>query len=335
MKNQSLLIIGPDVKLRGVGGVTIHVHRLCEFLEKMGYEYDFMDYKSNSKWTLCCEIARHKLVHIHISNPVYQFVVVLIARWLGKKTIVTLHGDYGRFSSLKNTLVEMSLRLATVPVVINEKSYDVCKVFNERTVLIPAFIPPQKDETLQEEAVEIMEGIHGIGRELFVTNASNVSFDKNGNEIYGIDFLVNYFKDAKDRVLVISDPSGNYKMKYKELNTNSVIFINYPHPFYEVLKRADYSVRNTCTDGDALSVRESLYLGIPTLCTDVVDRPEGVRLFKYCDRRSFEEAIKTPSPRCGHTENGAVKVLGLYKQLCGAGLMRECSEDIYHDKNEK
>ena len=311
--NLSTLIIGPDIKQRGVGGVTIHVKRLQDYLDRIGYKYLFIDYKSISLWGLCKEISRHRIVHVHISNPVYQFIVVLMSRLLRKKTVVTLHGDYGRFGTFKNGLVRCSMKMATVPIVINEKSYEACLRFNQRTILIPAFIPPQKDEVLQKEAVALFDRLRCENRKIFSTNASNVAVDKFGNDIYGIDFLVKLFKDSTDKALVISDPSGNYEKRYHGLNSNCVFFINYPHSYYEVLKRTDYSVRNTSTDGDALSVKESLYLGKPTLCTDTVDRPDGVRLFKYCDRASFEKSINTDNDVTSVVENGAEKIVQVYK----------------------
>ncbi len=313
--NLSILIIGPDINLRGVGGVTIHVRRLQDYLDKIGYKYLFKDYKSISLWELCKEISRHRLVHVHISNPIYQFIVVLMIRLFGKRAVVTFHGDYGRFGTVKNWLVRCSMKLATVPIVINEKSYEACQRFNQRTILIPAFIPPQKDEVLQTEVVALFDRLRNEGRKIFSTNASNVAVDKYGNDIYGIDFLIQIFKDSTDKALVISDPSGNYEKRYHDLDSNGVFFINYPHSYFEVLKRTDYSVRNTSTDGDALSVKESLYLGKTTLCTDAVDRPKGVRLFKYCDRTSFEKSINTDNEGTSVVENGAEKIVQVYKSV--------------------
>lgn len=313
--DHSLLIIGPDIQLRGVGGVTIHVQRLRDYLENNGVIYEFKDYKNNSIWALFREISCHRIVHIHISNPYYQFLIALLSRLLGKKVIVTLHGDYGRFGLLRNGLVKMSLRLADVPIVINEKSFNLCKRFNKRVVLIPAFIPPQKEEHLSDDIITIIQKIREDGKTIYSTNASHLSVDKQGNEIYGIGFLVEYFRDLKDKVLLVSDPSGEYANKYHDLQTDSVRFINYPHSYYEVLKRSDYSIRNTSTDGDSLSVKESLYLNIPTLCTDVVDRPDGVRLFKYCDKISFENCLNQDSSNSVTVVNGAEKIVKVYKSI--------------------
>lgn len=310
-----LLIIGPDLKAHGIGGVTIHVQRLRDFLEKHGFGYKFMDYRNNSLWTLLKGISKTKVVHFHVSNPIYQYILVFFSRLMGKKIIMTLHGNYGRYGSLKNWMVRRTISRATIPIVINEKSFDACIRFNKNTKLIPAFIPPQKIEVLQKEILDLLERLHKEGKRIVSTNAYNVSFDKNGNDTYGVDFLVQYFKECDDKALVISDPSGNYHKRYSTLDCNSVYFIDYPHSYFELLKHVDYFVRNTSTDGDALSVKEALYLNVPTLCSDVVDRPRGVRLFKYCDKASFERCLLETSQESSIIENGASMILDLYNSV--------------------
>ena len=99
------------------------------------------------------------------------------------------------------------------------------------------------------------------------------------------------------------------------MDCNSVYFIDYPHSYFELLKHVDYFVRNTSTDGDALSVKEALYLNVPTLCSDVVDRPRGVRLFKYCDKASFERCLLETSQESAVIENGASIILDLYNSV--------------------
>ena len=313
MKKQ-LLLIGPDIKW-GLGGVTIHVRRLRDYLENKVIKYEFKDYKSSNLWALIKSIGNTDIVHLHVSNPIYQLILVIIGRVLRKKVVMTLHGNYGRFGKVKNWMVRQAVKMATIPVVINNKSYKACVKLNKSTKFIPAFIPPQRVEQLPDEVKEILNRLHQEGKKIYVTNASNVGYDKEGNDIYGIDFLIQCFKDTPDKALVISDPSGNYQKKYPNTDSNSIFFINYPHSYYEVLKRADYSIRNTSTDGDALSVKESLYLGVPTLCTDVVDRPKGVHLFKYCDKISFEKCLLEDSDGKVEVEDGAELIVQVYKLI--------------------
>lgn len=313
-KEKKLLIIGPLPENHGFGGVTIHVQRLLDFLDKSGFAYKFMDYGKTSIKGLLSAIRKVSIVHFHISNPIFLFFFVITARMMGKDVIMTLHGNYGRFSTAKNYIVRMTVKFVTVPIIINKRSYDICKKFNKRAVLIPAFIPPQKIEKLQSEIEALLNKYRDEGRIIVSTNASNVTYDKEGYEIYGIDFLVRFFSGKKGYVLIVSDPSGNYKKKYPQ-TIDGVEFVNYPHPYFELLKHSDCFVRNTSTDGDALSVKEALYLKIPTLCTDVVDRPEGVCLFKYSDEDSFRHCLQNVKAPNYTIENGAERVLRLYEEI--------------------
>ena len=299
----------------GIGGVTIHVQRLRDSLEKNKFGYEFKDYKCTKLGSLIKEISKYRIVHFHISNPVYQFVLVCCSKLMGRKILMTVHGNYGRFGVAKNWMVRSAIRMATVPIVINEISYQKCKNYNDQTRLIPAFIPPQKEEHLQAEIINLLNRLHNKGKKIVSTNAYNISFDKNGNDTYGINFLVNYFKGSDNMALLVSDPSGNYHKQYTDLQSSSVFFIDYPHSYFELLKHVDYFVRNTSTDGDALSVKEAMYLGVPTMCSDVVDRPKGVSTFKYSDSVSFEKCLLKSNKTDVQIENGAEKLLELYHEI--------------------
>lgn len=312
---QGLLLIGPDMSVRGVGGVTMHVQRLRQCLENAGFDHAFLDYKSVPVWRMLGEMRRFDLIHLNVSNPVLLFFLVLYCRLLSRKVMLTLHGNYGRFGLVKNWMVRQSLRMATIPVVINSESYAACRGFNDGMKLIPAFIPPQEDEVLQDEVIALLGRLRAEGKTIVSTNASNVAYDASGNEIYGVDFLVRHFLDSEDSALIVSDPSGNYKRRYQDVVSQSVFFIGYPHPYYEVLKRVDCFVRNTSTDGDALSVKEAMNLGVKVLCTDVVDRPRGVSLFRYCDEASFEMAMKQAGNVACDVEDASVKLLQLYHEI--------------------
>lgn len=314
---QSILIIGPDINTCGIGGVTIHVKRLKEYLDLNGIGYGFADYKTKSIITIFRDIYKHRIVHLHISNPILQFTLVLLCALIGKKVILTLHGNYGRFNWIKNQFVRLSVRFATIPIAINTKSYEICNKINSRTQLIPAFIPPQKHEVLQKEIMDLLLELRSRGKIIVSTNAFNIAIDSKGNEIYGIDFLISEFLQGlyNNMVLVISDPTGNYARKYNNVELENIYFINYPHSYFEVLKYVDYFVRNTSTDGDALSVKEALYLGVPTICSDVVDRPKGVRLFKYCDRESFHRCFEDSIVKKNIIESGVERIAYLYTTI--------------------
>jgi glycosyltransferase involved in cell wall biosynthesis len=50
-------------------------------------------------------------------------------------------------------------------------------------------------------------------------------------------------------------------------------------------------LRTTLYDGDSVSVREALYIGIPVIASDNRMRPPGVRLFPTSNREGLRDAI--------------------------------------------
>ena len=311
-----LLIIGAVPRSAGIGGVTIHVSRLLDYLDKERFDYSFVDYKTLPLLRVVKEIITSKIIHFHISNPFLLFPFVLFAKIFFRKVILTLHGNYGRFNTVKNLLVKCSIILCDYPITINENSYKQVSKFKKNTMLFSAFIPPIKQEKLDKGIINTIERLHECFPIIVSTNAFNISIDKEGNDVYGIDFLIKVFSQIKDKALLISDPSGNYSKKYADVPIN-VAFINYKHSYFELLKRIDIFVRNTSTDGDALSVKEALFLNIPTLCTNVVSRPCGVVLFEYGNIESFINALNNAKETKEHFKiaNAADQIIQLYQQI--------------------
>lgn len=313
-KRQDLVIYAGLLPNR-IGGVGVHVQRLMDYMELHRVPFHFVNYECENKSAQLKALYKAKVVHLHVSNPVAQCILTIFCRLIGKKVVVTLHGNYGRFSSFKNYLVRQTLRIATVPIVINQMSYDKCKGLNKNLKYIPAFIPPQKDEMLQPGIVELFNQIHKSGKKIVSTNAYDVVYDKDGKEIYGIEFLIDFFRGSDYYTLVVSDASGNYSKEHPEA-IESVNFIGYPHPYYELLKQSDVFVRNTSTDGDSVSVKESLSLGLPTLCSNVVDRPEGVIVFNYSNKKKFEEAMnKATVAHPVEMEDAAAIIVNIYNEI--------------------
>src|SRR5690606_7512387 len=61
--------------------------------------------------------------------------------------------------------------------------------------------------------------------------------------------------------------------------------------FISLIEQADIILRPTNTDGDALTVREGLFLGKKVIASDVVKRPEGPYIFKNRDLNSLMDVI--------------------------------------------
>src|SRR5690606_30465197 len=99
-----------------------------------------------------------------------------------------------------------------MPIVLNKSSLDTARQLNKNSKLISAFLPPKDADIEKNEDVEIkVNALKEKYAKVYCTNAFNVTFDRLGDEIYGISDLVKLFSSIDNAGLVISDPSGNYK----------------------------------------------------------------------------------------------------------------------------
>ena len=92
-----------------------------------------------------------------------------------------------------------------------------------------------------------------------------------------------------------------------------------------LLGAADLVVRSTFADGDAISVREAIALGVPVVASDTTARPSGVTLFAagdVCDLRAKMAARLTGSRETLGREptigNSARELLQLYRDVAGS-----------------
>ncbi|SKD09657.1 Glycosyltransferase involved in cell wall bisynthesis [Chitinophaga ginsengisegetis] len=321
MKQRSKLLILATTP-PPIGGVTIHIQRLLQYLNNNGYEYTFTDFRRSTKGDILKQIRQHRFIHFHIYHPVVRCCFVLLGTIFGKRMLFTLHGNLGRHNALYNLLDQLAFRIAYMPIVLNQKSFEKGRKWNKRTQMIGAFIPPQQPEELTASIQAAVAGMRAKYAGIYATNASTVSIDKAGNETYQVTLLVNIFRKMKDDALVISDASGRYKSFLQQQGLEipaNVLLISEPHPFFEILKRSDVFLRITTTDGDSLSVKEALFLGKQVLATDVVNRPAGTQLVAL-NEWDIADAIgkmrhdNTVYNR--HTlSNGGEELLQLYKKV--------------------
>jgi glycosyltransferase involved in cell wall biosynthesis len=91
----------------------------------------------------------------------------------------------------------------------------------------------------------------------------------------------------------------------------------------QAIARSDLMLRTTFYDGDAISVREALYLDTPVIATDNGMRPPGVHLIPPANltalHRAIEEVLAAPRsdrrPQAGPDEENVEAVLKLYREL--------------------
>tara|TARA_R110002126_G_scaffold69294_1_gene175186 strand:+ start:1058 stop:2080 length:1023 start_codon:yes stop_codon:yes gene_type:complete len=297
MRNRSVVLFGALPP--PVGGVSIHLERFLNELEKSDWAGCLIDVKRRvatdvyggnvSLWVALSLFFKAEIVHIHISNSI-KVIVAFLSRVLGKKVIYTHHNNV-----IGNKyLFQLLIMVCNKVIFVNEKcvpSRLYRNDFRRKWEVIPAFIPPVKTDPLPRHVLDAISPYDTV----LSTNAYKKSLIY-GQEVYGIDLVLKLYTKLvscdfeKSIVLIFFDPSGTHKSQVEAVlgsidasKKAEVAFLYFSEPslsFFELLKISHASIRATRTDGDSLSIRESLFLGVPVITSDVVDRPKGCVLFR-------------------------------------------------------
>jgi glycogen(starch) synthase len=124
--------------------------------------------------------------------------------------------------------------------------------------------------------------------------------------------------ESELRRLISDDPSG----------ADILLCGDVPHhATVKVISRSDAFLRTTLYDGDSISVREALQLGVPVIATDNGMRPAGVHLIPASNAEALSVEIisvlqasttrNTPPPAAGSDDLD--DLLDLYRSLLPAG----------------
>lgn len=299
---KNILEIGPYT---AVGGVSIHIKRLAALL-KGYYNFTFIDesprlqvdsevfnLRSKNIFKYCGLIYRADVVHIHSGIWWLTCFHISTAFIFRKKIIVSIHS----LSNLKNNfsikITQLFLSLATKVIFVSQEIYEKFK--SKNGAVIHAFIPPDlsNEKDLPSEVLSILK--KNTDKKIIVNNASKLVLHR-GQDLYGMDLLI-------DVAHMIKKENNNYKIIFvvasreESLNLfdlyqqrikdekleNQITLIHNPISFVKLMVESDLVVRATNTDGDALTVREALFLNRPIIASDVTFRPEGTILFKNRD----------------------------------------------------
>jgi len=185
-------------------------------------------------------------------------------------------------------------------------------------LLLSAFLKPIDNKPIDLILLKKVEQLQLKGK-VYLTNAFNLSFDKNGKEIYGISSLLKMFSTLDSHQLIIVDPSGNYK-KFINENApeleNAAFWVTEIINFHELLRISNGFIRNTTTDGDSLSIWESLSLGKKTFATSIINRPNGVILYKNVEELKIKLLDKNIKSRYQYQYRNTINhLLNCYNKL--------------------
>jgi glycosyltransferase involved in cell wall biosynthesis len=180
-------------------------------------------------------------------------------------------------------------------------SKHVLEHFEENKVKLPdkilvknAFLPPPLEDynriidTYSKETKKFLSE----KKPIIIANAWKISFYKN-IDLYGLDLCIDLASHIKKTFpqlgFLFAVANDKFNSKYIAEMEDRIKNEGLKHNFHimtgqkelwPLFKRADLCIRPTMSDGDALSIREALYLKCPVIASDVVPRPNGTILFK-------------------------------------------------------
>jgi glycosyltransferase involved in cell wall biosynthesis len=318
------------------GGVGMHVLRLMPMLEARGVRCrvynatsDVGDgervvpvFRRRRRWLASYLFtAREEAVYLMSDRLAAWAVAGLLTRWRGKRTLIRLRNaavpDWIISGGWRMRLARYSLRRVSGVVCVSRRLMEAAKslgVSEDRLHFSPGFLPPSTSELerrgVNREAWKFVDAHEPV-------IAANGKVDRYaGQDLYGLDMLVELAsrlrKDFTRLGIVVcfwdhrpedEAPLQRLIARAREAGVGDAILFNTQSgPFVPVLARSDVFVRPTNTDGDANSIREALYLGVPCVASDAVERPVGARLFRNRDVGDFESKVRAAlvGPRQGH-----------------------------------
>ena len=337
------------------GGVQTHLSGLVSFLREQHITCEVVNltrfqrlskdgiFFPNSSLAVLYHLIRHRydIIHLHIGGRIWprQLGLALLCCSLpNTKCVFTFHsGGYpsspeGR-SARAHTLRGFVLRRFDKVIAVNA---EIAKFFRQLQIpadrirlISPSFVCRPNEQGLLPTEIRQFVSLH---RPLFVSVGGLEPEYDVGLQMRALDLVRKHYPQAG--LLVIG--SGSLEAN---LRTEVSLFPCVEHIFMSgdlahtatlhAIQCSDLMLRTTWYDGDAISVREALYFGIPVIATNNGMRPEGVRLIpaRNLDAlvQAVEEVLSTPRPpnplistdskHNGDNNRNLESVLRLYEEL--------------------
>jgi len=250
---------------------------------------------------------------VHIQDDFLWASAIFALRWAKRPVVLTVHDIVPRsricrtrpWEQLAAKWIVRDQGIRWIAVSERTKAELLAMGICPHTVsVIPAYLPPVLDgasELLPSE----LENFIQRRSPFLAMYGSRLMRDPLGKDVYGFDIACEAIAKLKTEFpnigLVILVPNLRPVSDSERLRAliarlkiePNVILCSDPLPeAWPLWRRADVYVRPSTMDGDAIAVREALYVGTPVVASDAVWRPKGVLLHKGGDRDDLIKAIK-------------------------------------------
>lgn len=328
---KNIIQIGP---YSAIGGVGIHIKRL-EALISESFDVNIIDETSldeaddkifnirNKKlFKYLNFIINAKIVHIHSGVWWLQIFHIIIAKLFIKKTVITIH-SWKLNNPWKRYITSYFIKKTDIIITVSDQVSRDLKL--KRYKLIPAFLPPvfSVEKRLPENLDEVLKS-----EKIIISSNASRLVTYNNQDLYGLDMCINLAEKIKINkkpyliiFIIASLINGkklynNYKQIIFEKKLHDQIYLHLGSiSFINLIKQSDIIIRPTNTDGDAVTIREAIYLEKPVIASDVVVRPKGTVLFKNRDVDDLYSKIENVIKNRYNIESIKNKNINYYKNI--------------------
>ena len=287
------------------------------------------------------------IIHFHTISKKIRILMGFFSIF-NKKIVLTIHGEslHDQLEEpnwISKKLLLFSIKKINKIICVNSntiKELVSLGISNKRLIYIPPYINPIENEydfnNIPQNVLNYIETAK------FLISANGWIKFYHNEDLYGIDMLIELIRKLKyvgyNVSLLIALLGTNVKndseksyyedLKYKinqyNLQNNIMIFEVNNTEFYPILKKSKLFLRPTNTDGYGASIAEALYYQVPSIASNVCNRPEGTIIFKSRDMNDlyiktidvlekydlYKEKIKDIKQ-----PNNGEKILDVYKEL--------------------
>lgn len=313
-KKLKILITGPVAP--PAGGISIHIQRLVHLLHHE-FEVDLIDeseVRKNGIYNLRSlniflyfrKVLKADILFIHSGNKLFKKIHIITGRLFAKKIIITLHGYGPKRKQPFRSIDSFVFGLANKIIIVNAGIADRVSLPSNKYIVKHAFLPPvmEDEPSLPTDVSTWLNNANDNDQTIICANASRLDIHNN-QDLYGLDMSIEVAKRLVEKGLTVS-----FIYTVSSLENCAAIFnrnlqlisdlklqdrfllINERLSFVKLIERSDIVIRPSNADGDALTVREALYLGKMVLASDVVERPPGTVIFKTRDTSDLEVKLE-------------------------------------------
>lgn len=334
------------------GGVSVHVNRMLDLLQGHGIDAKLYEQTGknipergvvplgSSKFQFLRLLLKfqqdtiHFQFNKHVALALASSVLKLRRR---KQYIITVHSERPcRQYFERNRWFQRSMRRyfrdAKHLICVNQNICDfmteTLKISSSKVSMIPAFLPPTNLEMQSDHIPESVSQFIATKDKVVGTHGW-FGYFVDGGHVYGFEHiakLAREIQESGENIGMYTVISGCYEPEHREkiLKLQSELAENWmivesPFSCAALYKQTDLFLRPTLTDGDSVSIRECLSLGVPVLASDAVTRPSSCHTYPTNNYEAFSDRfwqqLDQSEPATSTTSNFDLELLQLFEEL--------------------